>query len=121
MRILLDENFPLQLFHRLRAAGFDVEHIIVLGQRGLPDAAIRARLAVEDLIFLTCDTEFEDLPADYAATVVISRVPQSLPIRERVAIWFTAMQELTLRKPVGKLYDLLESGEIVPWRVVGDR
>ena len=44
MKILLDENFPLPLYHRLRAAGHDAEHIIVLGQRGIPDSAIRQRL-----------------------------------------------------------------------------
>lgn len=38
MKILLDENFPLPLYHRLRAAGHDAEHIIVLGQRGIPDS-----------------------------------------------------------------------------------
>ncbi len=76
MRILLDENFPLQLYRRLKEAGYDVEHIIALGLRGLPDEAIRLRLAVEaDLIFLTHDTEFAELPADTAGTVVISRVP----------------------------------------------
>lgn len=35
MKVLLDENFPLPLYHRLRAAGHDAEHIIVLGQRAL--------------------------------------------------------------------------------------
>ena len=41
MKVLLDENFPLPLYHRLRAAGHDAEHIIVLGQRGTPDSIIR--------------------------------------------------------------------------------
>jgi len=27
VKILLDENFPLPLYHRLRAAGHDAEHI----------------------------------------------------------------------------------------------
>ena len=63
MKLLLDENFPLPLYHDLRATGYDVEHIIVLGQRGLPDAMIRQRLALEEIVFLTQDTEFEDLPA----------------------------------------------------------
>ena len=115
MRILLDENFPLPLYHRLRAAGYDVEHIIVLDQRGLPDTSIRARLAAEELIFLTHDTEFEDLPVDYRATVVISHVPQSLPTKQRVEIWFASIQKFLARRPAGKLFDLLESGEIVPW------
>ncbi len=83
MKVLLDENFPLPLYHRLRAAGHDAEHIIVLGQRGIPDSAIRQRLMAEELVFLTNDTEFEDLPADYRAQVVISRVPQRLPTTRR--------------------------------------
>jgi hypothetical protein len=41
VKVLLDENFPLPLYHRLRAAGHDADHIIVLGQRGIPDSAIR--------------------------------------------------------------------------------
>ena len=47
MRILLDENFPIQLYRRLKHEGYDAEHIIVLGLRGMPDADIRLRLAVE--------------------------------------------------------------------------
>jgi hypothetical protein len=34
LRILLDENFPLQLYRRLLDAGHDAEHIIALSQRG---------------------------------------------------------------------------------------
>jgi predicted nuclease of predicted toxin-antitoxin system len=59
MKILLDENFPIQLYRRLQHEGYDAEHIIALGLRGLPDADIRLRLAAEaDLLFLTQDTEF---------------------------------------------------------------
>ena len=47
MKVLLDENFPLLLYHRLRDAGYDVDHIIELGRRGLPDRVIRESLAVE--------------------------------------------------------------------------
>ena len=113
MKILLDENFPLPLYHRLRAAGYDVEHIIILGQRGLPDAAIRARLAVEPLLLLTHDTEFEGIPADYPAIVAISRVPQSLPTKQRVEIWFAAIESFVPEKDVGNVFDLLETGAIV--------
>jgi predicted nuclease of predicted toxin-antitoxin system len=114
VKLLLDENFPLPLYHELRAAGYDVEHIIMLGQRGLPDALIRQRLALEELVFLTQDTEFEDLPADYRAIVIISHVRQNLPIRQRVAIWFKAVQDFLARKPTGKLFELLETGEVMP-------
>jgi predicted nuclease of predicted toxin-antitoxin system len=117
VKLLLDENFPLPLYHELRAAGYDVEHIIVLGQRGLPDAVIRQRLALEEIVFLTQDTEFEDLPADYRAIVIISRVRQNLPIQQRVDIWFKAIQDFMTRKPTGKLFDLLETGEVMPWEI----
>lgn len=119
MKILLDENFPLPLYHRLRDAGYDTEHIIVLGQRGIPDAAIRRRLATERLVFLTNDTEFENLPGDLQAQVIISRVPQNLPARQRVDIWFKALEEFVERVPRGKLFDLLETGHIVPGEIHG--
>ncbi|OGG45516.1 MAG: hypothetical protein A3F84_22755 [Candidatus Handelsmanbacteria bacterium RIFCSPLOWO2_12_FULL_64_10] len=117
MKILLDENFPLPLYHRLRAAGHDVEHIIVLGQRGLPDSVIRQRIAAEELVFLTQDTEFESMPTDYRAKIIISRVRQSLPTQQRVEIWFNALRGFMMSEPAGKLFDLLETGEIIPWEV----
>lgn len=62
MRFLLDENFPIQLQQRLLAAGHLADHIIALGQRGMPDSQIRQRLVQEpDLVFVTQDTEFEEL------------------------------------------------------------
>jgi len=112
VKLLLDENFPLPLYHNLRAAGLDVEHIIVLGQRGLPDAIIRQRLASERLLFLTQDTEFADMPEEFLATVIISRVPQNLPIQRRVEIWAKAIEDFLTRKPTGKLFELLDSGEV---------
>jgi predicted nuclease of predicted toxin-antitoxin system len=119
VKVLLDENFPLPLYHRLRQAGHDVEHIIVLGQRGASDDAIRARLAEEQLAFLTNDTEFEERSADYKAQVIISRVPQSLPTRRRVQICFEALERFMKSRPPGRLFDLLETGQIVPWKTRG--
>ncbi len=117
MKILLDENFPLQLYRRLRAAGRDVEHIIALGQRGLPDSAIQARLQKEALLFLTQDSEFADMPLDCAATIVISQVRQSRPIHERVEIWLRAIEEIVAGRAAEQLFDLLDSGELIPWQV----
>lgn len=117
MKILLDENFPLSLYHRLIRAGHDAEHIIVLGQRGIPDAAIRQRLATEQLVFLTNDTEFEELAFDCQAQVIISRVPQNLPTRQRVEIWLGALESFLTRRPPEKLFDLLETGQLVPWQI----
>ena len=117
MKILLDENFPLALFHRLRSAGRDVDHIIVLGQRGLPDSEIRRRLVSESLVFVTQDGEFADVPEDCRAIIIISRVRQGLPIGERVEIWFRAIEGFLAARPAGTLFDLLETGELVAWKV----
>lgn len=115
MKILLDENFPLPLYHRLREKGHDAEHVIVLGQRGMPDSVLRQRIAAEELVFLTNDTEFEELAADCRAQVIISRLPQRLPTSQRVETWLKALQDFFERKPAGKLFDLMPNGEIVAW------
>ena len=120
MKILLDENFPLPLYHWLRAAGHDVEHIIVLGQRGIKDSEIRKRLEREEILFLTQDMEFEDVAGNIPGVVIISRVRQDLPIQRRVDIWFNALQEFMVRQPIEKLFDLLEGGRIIPWKIHKD-
>jgi hypothetical protein len=117
MRILLDENFPIQLHRRLRAAGHDADHIIALGLRGLPDADIRRRLANEaDLVFLTQDAEFAELPPDTAATVLISRVPQALPLARRVELWLHAIDDFLQHPIPGRLFEVLAAGQVVAWR-----
>jgi hypothetical protein len=50
VKVLLDEDFPLPLHAALA-------HIILLGQRGMADSAIRERLVHETVVFLTNDTE----------------------------------------------------------------
>lgn len=117
MKILLDENFPLPLYHRLLQAGHDAEHVIALGRRGMPDSELRQRLAGEELVFLTNDTEFEDLAAECRAQVIVSRLPQRLPIAQRVDIWLSALQSFLERKPAGKLFDLLPDGRILAWEI----
>jgi len=117
LKILLDENFPLPLYRRLREKGHDAEHVIVLGQRGMPDAALRERLAKEALVFLTNDTEFEQLAGDIPAQVIISRLPQRLPTAQRVDIWLKALEAFLQRKPQGRLFDLMPDGEIVAWEI----
>lgn len=83
----------------------------------LPDSEIRKRLAQEELVFLTQDAEFEAMPVDYRAAVIISRVSQNLPLKQRVEIWSKALQEFAVRRPDGKLFDLLKTGEIIPWGI----
>ena len=113
MKILLDENFPLQLYRRLRLSGYDVEHIIVFGQRGIPDSAIRERISKEEMVFLTQDSEFGKMPGGRRGFVLISRINQSLPIQRRTEIWFSAIERFMIERPAGKLFELLETGEVV--------
>jgi len=117
LKILLDENFPLPLplHRRLREKGYDAEHVIVLGQRGMPDAALREQLAKEALV--SNDTEFEQLAGDIPAQVSISRLPQRLPTAQRVEIWLKALDAFLQRKPQGSLFDLMPDGEIVAWEI----
>jgi len=117
VKILLDENFPLSLHRRLREKSYDAEHVIVLGQRGMPDSALRERLAKEALVFLTNDTEFEQLADDVRAQVIISRLPQRLLTGQRVDIWMKALEAFLERKPEGRLFDLMPGGEIVAWEI----
>ncbi|MEW6473969.1 MAG: hypothetical protein AB1679_17095 [Actinomycetota bacterium] len=92
----------------------DCEHIIVLGQRGLSDTAIRAQLVSEDdLVFVTQDSEFEVLPAGTRAAVVISRIPQRLPIAERVERWARALDGFLSQRPSGHLFEILPDGQLV--------
>jgi hypothetical protein len=117
VKILLDENFPLQLYRRLRLSGYDAEHIITLGQRGIPDSAFRDRISKESIVFLTQDSEFEKMPGGHQGLILISRVKQSLPIQERTEIWFTAVERFMTERPPGKLFELLENGEVVAWEI----
>jgi hypothetical protein len=119
VKFLLDENFPLAFYRRLRDAGKDVEHVIALGQRGVHDDVLRQRLAAETLVFLTHDEEFGDIAADSSSQVIISSLPQRLPIRERVEIWFAAVEKFAERRPPERLFHILPSGDLVAWEIAG--
>ncbi len=83
----------------------------------MPDSVLRARLAAEELVFLTNDTEFDDIPAASPSQVIISRLPQRLPTVRRVEIWMTALEQFVARRPGQRLFDLLPSGELVAWEI----
>jgi predicted nuclease of predicted toxin-antitoxin system len=114
LKILLDENFPLQLYRRLLMENCHVEHIIALGQRGLPDVSIQKRLREESLLFLTQDTDFANISGLHSSIIIISHVRQNLPIKKRIEIWFSAIEKFLVDKPTGELFDLLDSGELIP-------
>jgi len=63
------------------------------------------------------DTEFLDVPGSSGAAVIVSRVRQDLPIAARVDLWFGALERFVAARPTGTIFELLETGEIVPWQV----
>jgi hypothetical protein len=114
---LLDENFPLALYHALKAQGANVEHIITLGRRGVADDAIRKDLLRQDVLFMTQDEEFLfDRATD--AVIVLSRVRQSRPVKERVEIWRAAIGDLVGRPKPERRFELTDDGRLRPWREV---
>ncbi len=50
MRLLLDENLPLALERRLREKGYEAEHLITLGHRGVRDSELSSRLQRGELV-----------------------------------------------------------------------
>lgn len=118
MRVLLDENKPLALFHRLHRQGVLVEHIILNDQRGLSDEAIIRRLRAEpDLLFLTQDGDFLWVD-DLAARVIVSRVRQSRPTDERVEVWVGAIQRVLADATGARLFELFDDGTLVPYEEI---
>lgn len=117
MKFLLDENFPLPLHRRLLQEGFDADHVIALGLRGVSDAELLRRLRAEPLVFLTNDTEFEDAAGKCLAQIIISRLPQRLPIAQRVDICVKALADFREQEPTQRLFDLMPDGRIVPWEI----
>lgn len=115
MRVLLDENFPLGLLRSLHTDGMEADHIITLGWRGASDARIRERLQDADVLFLTQDEDFLfGMPV--AAVIVVSRVRQSRPLKDRIDVWRTAVLAFVRTPRVERLFELMDDGVMVPWR-----
>jgi predicted nuclease of predicted toxin-antitoxin system len=118
VRVLLDENIPVGLARRLMADGWDVEHPILLGSRGLPDSYFLMRLTSEPgLVFLTQDEDFAEIPSTVAGQVVISRVRQERTVAERIELWTAALASLRRDKRPERLLDLLDDGRILAWEI----
>jgi predicted nuclease of predicted toxin-antitoxin system len=113
MIILLDENFPLRFHTRLQKEGFSVEHIL-LSHRGIHDREIIARLKREELLFLTQDEDFVEAAPDCKASIVWSRVSQSMEIDKRVEIWMNAVKQFLSRKWKERFFELYDDGKLHP-------
>ena len=111
MRVLLDENIPLRLYRHLRG-NVDVEHL-ARDRRGISDAEIVQRLSDDaDLVLLTQDRDFEKVRILCGGRVIISRLSQSMSIKERVRMWNDALTSFLASPPEGSLFELDTSGEV---------
>ena len=117
MIILLDENFPLRFYTRLQREGLSVEHIL-LTRRGIHDREIFARLKQEEILFLTQDEDFVNATPDCKASVIWSRVSQSMAIDQRVEIWLNAVKQFLSKKWNEKFFELYDDGILHPVKVV---
>lgn len=110
MRILLDENLPVALHRSLVRDGLNSEHVVLGDQRGVTDRALRQRLEREVVLFLTQDTDFLELPAPRASVVLVSRIPQSMRIVDRVAAWRRALDAYLAERPKGRILEIVMPG-----------
>jgi hypothetical protein len=117
--VLLDENFPLGLLRSLQNDGLSAQHIITLGWRGVSDARIRERLLDDQVLFLTQDEDFL-LGETSRAIVVLSRIRQSRPLKDRIEIWRNCVRELLQASKPERLYELLDNGALSPWHASSD-
>jgi Domain of unknown function (DUF5615) len=115
VRFLLDENFPLGLIRALRSDSLAADHIITLGWRGASDKRIRERLQDAEIVFFTQDDDFL-FGETVAAVVVLSRVRQSRPLKERVEVWRKACRDLAQTARVERLFELTDEGVLLPWQ-----
>ena len=117
MIILLDENFPLRLYTKLQQEGYQAEHIL-LTHRGISDRDIFARLDREELLFLTHDEDFVNAVPDCKASVIWSRVSQSMVIDKRVEIWLNAIQQFFSKTWKEKFFEVYDDGTLYPIEVI---
>ena len=59
MRILLDENVPVDVLPVLRARGHEAESVNFLGWKGLKNGDLLARVQADYDLFVTRDKDFD--------------------------------------------------------------
>jgi predicted nuclease of predicted toxin-antitoxin system len=117
MIVLLDENFPLRFYTKLQKEAFSVEHIL-LTHRGIHDTQIIARLSREEVLFLTQDEDFVEAAPDCKASIIWSRVSQSMAIDQRIEIWLNAVRQFLSKKWDEKFFELYDDGQLHPIEVI---
>ena len=117
MIILLDENFPLRFYIRLQKEGIAAQHILLTDQ-GIHDRQIIARLKQEEVLFLTQDEDFIEAAPDCKASIIWSRVSQSMAIDSRVEIWLHAVKQFSAKMWNEKFFELYDDGQLRPIEII---
>jgi predicted nuclease of predicted toxin-antitoxin system len=89
----------------------------LLTNRGIQDKKIIARLTQEELLFLTQDEDFVEAAPDCRASIIWSRVSQSMAIDQRVEIWLNAVKQFFSKKWSEKFFELYDNGQLYPIEV----
>lgn len=66
---------------------------------------------------ICCFTQDEDFLFSKGplAIIVVSRVRQSRPLRERIEVWQSAVEQLIANPPTDRRFDLMDDGQLLPW------
>lgn len=68
-------------------------------------------------VLLTQDAEFLDVPLAPHEFIIVSRVPQVLPLPRRIELWVSAAREYVQTKPREQLFEILPDGRLLPWEI----
>jgi hypothetical protein len=75
-------------------------------------------LGRKSLLFLTQDEDFVDAVPDCKASIICTRVSQSMAIDRRVEIWLNAVNQFLSKKWAEKFFELYDDGTLHPVEVI---
>jgi predicted nuclease of predicted toxin-antitoxin system len=117
LKFFLDENFPLKFHKELTNRGYESRHVITDDLRGISNGELTELLTSDEYVFITHDDDFEQHLVDENVTMFLSRVPQELPIEERVTRWLRAVETYVDSYADGQysFFEIEPDGSLVPW------
>ncbi|MGH7927707.1 MAG: hypothetical protein ACREQV_07920 [Candidatus Binatia bacterium] len=85
---------------------------------GPNNQGIFARLRQEELLFLTHHEDFVNAAPDCKASIIWSRVSQSMAIEKRVGMWLNAIQQFFSKTWKEEFFELYDDGTLYPVEVI---